>query len=412
MEEKKLKILMITPYVTIAGRPEFERNKTGFGYMVHGIAMAVGALENVDVLATDSRGFSFDEGGVHYLKRSLWLFARNVFKTLPLKCVKTLINNYSMKKGSRIRLWYYWLMTGYVNQIISEGNYDLVHIHGCAYSDDFWMELCKKKEVKFIVTLHGLNSFSDTIRVEEAGKKYERDFLQRVVDGEMPITVISSGIKRTIQTAYHKGDCNNIKVICNSFKIDSEENINICVREMYGIPKEGNILLYVGNISENKNQRQMVDAYYLLPECLRKNIWILFCGSPSADGRFEKEIRNSADTSHIILCGCVDRKVIGNYFREADGVVLLSKAEGFGLSLIEGMHFGVPCAMFSDMGAFTDIYNSCAVVSIDERSDYAVASAIEKLLRTSWNKESIIGYSQRFSSEEMAKNYIKAYQDE
>ena len=37
-----MKVLMIAPYVTINSRPEFSRNKTGFGYMVMDIAKAVG----------------------------------------------------------------------------------------------------------------------------------------------------------------------------------------------------------------------------------------------------------------------------------------------------------------------------------------------------------------------------------
>lgn len=213
---------MITPYVTIAGRPEFERNKTGFGYMVHDIAFAVGALEEVDVLATDSRGPSFNEEGVHYLKRSLWLFAKNLFKMLPLKDAKSLLCSYSMCKGNRIRLWYYWMMTGFVSQILAKGHYDIVHIHGCAYCNEFWMELCKKQRVKYIVTLHGLNSFSDTVRVEAAGKLYERDFLKRVVGGEIPITVISTGMKHIIEKTFGVCDCDNIRVVCNAFSFSEK----------------------------------------------------------------------------------------------------------------------------------------------------------------------------------------------
>ena len=220
MEEKKMKILMITPYVTITGRPEFERNKTGFGYMVHDIAQAVGVLGKVDVLATDSRGPSFDEGRVQYLKRSLLLFIMNMFKILPLKYIKTMLSNYSMSKESSLRLWYYWLMTGYLSHILEKGNYDIVHIHGCAYCDEFWMELCKRKKIKYIVTLHGLNSFSEMVRVDNAGKQYERDFLKRVAEGEFPITVISTGMKKLIEKTYKAPDCKNITVVCNSFSFD------------------------------------------------------------------------------------------------------------------------------------------------------------------------------------------------
>lgn len=407
-----MKILMITPYVTIAGRPEFERNKTGFGYMVHDIAQAVGEIEHVEVLTTDSRGASFYEGGVLYLGRSIWQFLCHFNRRLPSKSITSLLKKYKMGRGSCMRLWYYWMMTGYIDWFISKGGYDVIHIHGCAYCDDFWMEVCKRHSKKYVVTLHGLNSFSDAVRLELPGKKYERDFLKRVVEGEFPITVISTGLKRTIEAAFDKKSCRNITVVCNSFNFNVVKKSTFSVRDKFGISKEGKILLYVGNIGENKNQRQMVEAYHLLPDDVRENIWVLFCGRPSADGEFENDVQNDSDSSHIILCGSVERSVIGNYYREAAGVALLSRAEGFGLSLIEGMHFGVPCTMFTDMEAFPDIYNPCAVVPIEERSNMAVARALEILLKNDWNKDSIIDYSDKFSSVKMASNYIKAYQDE
>ena len=33
------------------------------------------------------------------------------------------------------------------------------------------------------------------------------------------------------------------------------------IREKYSIPEGAKILLYVGNISKNKNQEQMIDAF-------------------------------------------------------------------------------------------------------------------------------------------------------
>ena len=47
-----MKILMITPYVTITSRPEFCRNITGFGYMVYDIAKAVAKALEIDYIDT------------------------------------------------------------------------------------------------------------------------------------------------------------------------------------------------------------------------------------------------------------------------------------------------------------------------------------------------------------------------
>lgn len=215
-----MKVLMITPYVTINARSEFSRNKTGFGYMVMDIAKAVGKLEQVDVLATDTRGKAFDYEGVHFLSRSIFRFITAIASCLSLSALIKLRKKYRMGKATIIRVVYYWLMTGYLKRVINKGQYDIVHIHGCGFATELWMQVCNKCGHKFVVTLHGLNSFSDTVRLEPAGKLYERDFLKRVTEGEISITVISTGMKKIIEQTYNTPDCKNITVVCNSFSFD------------------------------------------------------------------------------------------------------------------------------------------------------------------------------------------------
>ena len=376
--------------------------------MVMDIARAVGRTEQVDVLATDTRGEEFLHDGVQFLQRSLGKMLVALPSCLSFSCVVNMQQKYKMGQGSLIRLCYYWLMTGYVRSVLKRGNYDVVHIHGCGFATELWMQVCKECSQKFVVTLHGLNSFSETVKLEPAGKQYERDFLRRVVDGEFPITVISSGMKRLIQKAFNAGDCKNIIVVCNSFNIPTDST-NLLVRKKYSIPDNAKVILYVGNISQNKNQVQMVEAYELLPKELQKNTWVLFCGRPSIDGRFEDIVKNKVYSDHLVLCGAVEKTEISNYYKEVDGVALLSFTEGFGLSLVEGMHFGLPCMMFKDMDAFEDIYDDNAMLVPQNREDSAVAHTIESLLTMEWDKNAIREYSKKFESKAMAEKYIDVY---
>ena len=181
------------------------------------------------------------------------------------------------------------------------------------------------------------------------------------------------------------------------------------IREKYNIPQEAKVLLYVGNISKNKNQVQMVRAFGLLPDDLRKRTYVLFCGEDHAkDGELEKLIASTPECEHLVLCGGVDKYEMPDYYKNADGVVLLSYAEGFGLSLIEGMHFGLPCVMPRDLDAFVDIYDEKAVLAAT-RTDDEISSTIENLLSKSWDKKVIVDYSTKFESGQMASNYIKVY---
>ena len=401
---------MITPYVTIEGRPEFERNKTGFGYMVMDIAKAVGKIESVEVLATNTRGVSFEYEGVKFLKRSLLSYMLSIPQCLPLQSLLRIIKNYSMSNGTFFRLFYYWLMTGCLRKYLEEGQYDVVHIHGCGFALELWTEVFKRCGQKYVITLHGLTSFSESVGLEPAGKKYERVFLKRVADGEFIVTVISTGMKRIIENTYNKEKCHNIHVVCNSFSLNTSETQKVDIRNIYNIPDESRIILYVGNVCPRKNQGQFIKAFNLLPQQQKRNIYVLFLGG-SYDKQYTIE-RFSEGTDyedHMIACGVVDKELVSQYYMQSDGVALISLSEGFGLSLIEGLHFGLPCMLFADMEAYEDIYDECAMVGVTDHSDEAVANGIDLLLTKRWDEKKIRDYSKNFEPDTMAQNYLSVY---
>jgi len=403
---------MLAPYVTVLSRPELSRNKTGFGYMVHDIATGVGDKATVDVLVSDSVGKEFKLGNVRYLARSYWKIICNLYKCISPRVLFSIFSRYKMEGGSALRLIYYWLISGYYNSVLGKGHYDVVHIHGCNFSNEIWMKVCEKHNVKYVITLHALNSFSETVVMEKAGKQYERDFFERVVHGGINISVISTGMKDVIEKTNGVGNCNNIRVVCNSF---AKREIQIkdtssAIKAKKGIPQDSKLLLYAGNISDNKNQKQLVHAFDLLPAPIRDLTYVLFCGQDNTgNDSFKTLVRESAFSSHFILCGAIDRDQMPKYFMSCDGVVLLSVAEGFGLSLVEGMSFGKPCLSFCDIDAFKDIYNPIAMIGVKERSDVKVAEGITELLTNNWDATAIKAYSNKFNSDQMASNYINLY---
>lgn len=410
-----MKILIIAPYVTIEGRPEFERNKTGFGYMVMDIAKAIGKHDQVDLLATDTLGESFDYKSVKILKRSMISYLRGVFRCLPLGTLSHLRKNYSMTNGTFIRVVYYWLMSGYLSKLLHDNKYDIVHIHGCSFFTELWMGVCKKCGQRYIVTLHGLNSFSDSVQLEPAGKQYERDFLKRVTNGEISITVISTGIKKLIENTYGVKYCKNITVVCNSFSFDNtqKEGPDEQIRSKYGISEDSKLVVCVGNVDRRKNQGQLIAAFDHLKKELAQQTYILFLGSEQCvDYTIEQLSQKSKWKEHFISCGVVPKEIVANYYQQCNAVALMSLSEGFGLSLIEGMHFGKPSMSFTDVDAYEDIFSPIAMVGVEEHSDSAVAKGLECLLETNWDSDTIKDYSKQFESQSMAEQYIAAFQKE
>lgn len=140
---------------------------------------------------------------------------------------------------------------------------------------------------------------------------------------------------------------------------------------------------------------------------------MLFLGGEIESGYSIKELaKGSKHEDHFIHCGIVDKELVPNYYEQGNAVALMSLSEGFGLSLIEGMHFGLPSMSFTDVDAYEDIYDERAMIGVDEHTDEAVAKGLESLLTNNWNKERIKEYSRKFESENMAKNYVDVYKRE
>lgn len=407
-----MKVLFISPYMTNNAVPLLSQCKAGFGYMVYDIAESVAKKEQTDALLYNYRYDAFSIDNIHFVGSSFAKFICNIGESCSFLTPFCLWRKYKMNPRTFIRLFYGWLISGYYYKVVAEGRYDVIHIHGCGMMNTYFIEICKKLNVPFVVTLHGLNSFSDSVKLEPAGKKYEKDFLKETLEEKYNMSVIASGIKRTVLHFFNHSEADNIVVINNSFKFEDGDKVRVDIRVKHSIPTNAHILLYVGNISSNKNQAQMIRAYNLLPEEVQAITYVLFLGRNNEPGYSLDEIIDSASNSqHLILCGNVDKNEIANYYQQADGVALLSITEGFGLSLIEGMHFGVPCMTFTDLDAFYDIYSATSVIAIPDRNDQIVADCMQQLLSKDWDKDAIREYSKRFESSAMADNYINAYKN-
>ena len=405
-----MRILQIAPYTTCNDVLLLSQCKSGFGYMTYDIAHALSKEAEVEELLYNYRYKEFRQGGIRFKANTFGQHLKNMLKCsnplIPLK----LWRKYRMQPRTIVRLVYVWLLSGHFYDVIKKGKYDIVHIHGCNFYDEILMDVCRRANQKYVVTLHGLNSFSDSVGLEPAGKRYERDFLKRVVEGEFPITVISTGIKRIIEKTYNVKDLPNLFVVCNAFSFSDAGGVNLDIRKKYGVPIGGNILLYVGNLCRRKNQGQLITSFSLLPQQVAENTYVLFLGKRLEEDYTIVGLANGCNyESHFIECGNIDKEMMPAFYSQSNAVALLSLSEGFGLGLIEGMHYGLPCVAFDDIDAFDDIYNEDAMIGISHHDNKSVAEGLQHLLTNKWDKEKIKEASRKFEPEKMAATYLLCF---
>jgi len=336
----------------------------------------------------------------------------------------------------RIRHFFYEADGGYVRKQIQMEKPDIVHIHGIGTITESYIRICHEMKVEYAVTLHGLIGMNDSISAPAYEKQIEYDFLVKAENNDIPVSVISSGMKVRIEEKYLKRKANNIVVITNGVKKSEVNDKNFiqkkgtldetflehysnCLKQTDSYPelndiynflkyskKNGKkILFFVGNITSNKNQIQAVEMLKNRKIC--DNIVLVLWGREVDAGKVRKKIVEYKLQRNVILGGFNDR--MDDFWELCDVNLFLSLNDGFGLPIVEGYMHGIPCITFEDLDATQDLYYPEAMLKVKDRSTESVIDTLKVALDKKWNNKEIIKVGNLFSIDIMSQKYVNWY---
>ena len=432
-----MKVMIIAPYIYDDNIIEFTKNKTGFGIMVQNIVSSVAELENV-VLLTRVITKEKNEKSFKILSHTWGQFFSNAKLKDWLIGIKAFFAN-GVTVKDKARHVFYEVDGGYVRKQIQKEKPDIVHIHGIGTITESYIRICEEMKVRYTVTLHGLIGLNDSVSAPAYEKQIERDFLIKAEKNNIPISVISSGMKARIEEKYLGKKANNITVITNGTK-KSDENDTKFIREegtltqekfqeyysdclkqndlypklsdtyaylQYSKKNGKKILFFVGNITKNKNQMQAVEI--LKNTKVFENILLVLWGREVDNGEVRKKIAEYQLHKNVILGGFNDRMDI--FWKFCDVNLFLSLNDGFGLPIIEGYMHGVPCVTFEDLDATQDLYYPEAMLKVKDRSNESVTDTLKIALDKNWKYEEIIEIGNMFSIDIMSEKYVNWYKE-
>lgn len=403
-----MKVLMLASYIFEPGCAEFEKNRTGFGMMVKDIIDFVGKKEEVifsSRVITNGRSFE----NYKILKHTF----SDIFKSArPRDYIRAIsaffYGKYAFK--DRLRNAFYDFDGGYVRTIIKSERPDIVHIHGIGPITKSYIDICLELKVPFVVTLHGLIGLDNSVLAPASTKRLEKEFLIKAQKENIPVTVISSGMKKRIEENYLLKPADNITVVLNGTKSVAAAVNTDDIFTSLGIENK-KICLAIGNICERKNQIEIVRAWGKLPDDLRKQSAVLMCGNDLSNGEMKKEIEKINAQSEIFILGFVEKKRVEYLLENASLNIVASLDEGFGLSIIEAFSHGVPTVTFSDLDAVPDLLSDCAMLLTKSRKTEDFSIAIASALLKEWDKEKIKKHAESFTMESTADKYIEVYKN-
>lgn len=153
-----------------------------------------------------------------------------------------------------------------------------------------------------------------------------------------------------------------------------KETVSHNIRRKLDIPEDAFLVLSVGELNANKNQKVIIEALSLLAD---RDIYYVVCGS----GKNLKALQAQAMKSHVEgqIRFVNYRRDIINFYDQADVFVLTSYREGLPVALLEAMYCGVP-AVASDIRGVRDVMENeeTGIVCAPDDSE-AFAAAIKRL---------------------------------
>lgn len=256
------------------------------------------------------------------------------------------------------------------------------------------------QKIPILLTVHDLNFLYDPDKSADKKKKYINE-LQKKIDRANTIVAISQFTANELQKHIQLKQ-KQVNVIYNGCGIDESINITPPTK----IPAQS-FLYTIGTIAPKKN------FHVLLLLLVNSNQLLVITGITQSE-HYKQFIINEATRlgvlNQVIFTGAIAEAEKYWYYINCKAFLFPSLAEGFGLPIIEAMHFG-KTVLLSTEGPLPEIGGDCAhyFSSYTQESMQELLQKAIEIDTQSDRKELIKAHAKQFSWETSAKRYLELY---
>jgi glycosyltransferase involved in cell wall biosynthesis len=291
--------------------------------------------------------------------------------------------------------------------------------------DVLWMPiqqipLIVSKEIKTVVTIHDLAWKYFPENYKQLNRLKLDFFAQTAIKRADKLIAVSESTKKDILKFFPKTDEQKISVVHHGFdrqqfeKSFSQEEIGRVLKK-YKIVDEklkiSNFILYVGGLDEKENLGVLIDAFDEIKKADNQvNLKLVLVGNDNENSKNTKErIMKSLHSKDVYVTGRVDFDELVVLYQNASILVLPSKYEGFGITVLEGFASKVP-VVTTAKSSLVEVGGDAARY-FDGESSVALAGALQKILENPTIREGMIqkglAQAQKFSWEKCAQETLE-----
>lgn len=296
-----------------------------------------------------------------------------------------------------------------LKKVIEEGKYDIVHCNtpvAGILTRLACRKLRKQGKVKVLYTAHGFHFYKGAPKKNWILWYPIEKFFAGMTD--ILITITDEDYK----LAAEKFPCQVVRhhgVGANSAKFYPMEPAECrALREEYGIGQETKVLMNIGELLPNKNQKTAIAAMKLVAERYPDSL-LLIAGNGSEESALKQQVAESGLTEHVRFLGYT--RDVHKYLNICDVLVACSFREGLPLNLMEAMLCGKPIVASDNRGHRELVKQGKNGYLVAPRESQAFANSICRIF------EDNVDYSaearrivQAFTDESVKKEQMELYQ--
>jgi glycosyltransferase involved in cell wall biosynthesis len=259
-----------------------------------------------------------------------------------------------------------------------------------------------RRNIKIVLTVHDLNFMYDDSKSEAKKKKYLQQLAKKVHRADYIVAIsefVLADLKQHLPL-----DNKPAKVIYNGCTIEEIEKLKAPAI----LPLQP-FLFTVGTIVDKKN-------FHVLPRLLKGNNYQLLIGGITNSEAYKQKIIDEANAlgvaDRVVFTGAISENDKQWYLKNCLAFVFPSTAEGFGLPVIEAMHFGKP-VFLSRFTSLPEIGGKEAYYFERYDPDYMVSMLKNSLEHFNQNEGSVKmkERASQFSWTASAEQYHKIYDE-
>ncbi len=251
---------------------------------------------------------------------------------------------------------------------ISEKLVVLSHIH--LSSVGLWIKRLSPR-TKVVLLAHG-------IEVWKPASEVQKKFLQKC---DLIIAVSEFTRKRLLSDYSVK----NVQVINNCVDPFLPEPLmrRSEIRDKIGFKPDDFIILTVSRLTAkevNKNYDKVLVSMHDLKQQI-PNLRYLFVGKYEEEEkqRLERKVAELGLQHNVVFIGYISDRELSSYYNASDLYVMPSKKEGFGITFIEAMYFGLPVIGGNRDGSVDALLNGKLGILVDPERQDEITSAIARI---------------------------------